>query len=175
MMKCVICSETCTIQAVEKWRNITTKSPTLFSLHTKIHGKKWQWGWSLAQTLIICMINERCQHQNPNGMRTQLEASGTEMKRSTSPSPACLIRDCADPLPRTKQCVIWKPHLLSHRFIFWKVWNSLYIWIKTPASNHSPATEGKTMETSLREATKKHNTIKSFFTSSSFYTHCRAT
>jgi len=31
MMKYIICSETCTIQAAEKWRNIRIKSPTLFS------------------------------------------------------------------------------------------------------------------------------------------------
>lgn len=44
LMKCIICSETCTIEASEKWRNIRTKSPRLFSLHTKIHGKKMKVG-----------------------------------------------------------------------------------------------------------------------------------
>lgn len=170
MMKYIICSETCTIQAVEKWRNVRTKSPRLFSAaHQDAMEKKWKWDTSFAQTLIICMINERCQDQNPNGRRTQLEVSTTEMKRSINPSPACLIRACSDPFPEQSNVLFASPappilFLLPFYFFFLKLWNSLYIWIKTSISNHRSAIEGKTTEMSMKEAMKKHNTIKSFFT-----------
>lgn len=70
---------------------------------------KWKWDRSFAQTLIICMINERCQDWNPTGRRTQLEVTATEIKRSISPSPACLIRGCSDLFPEQSTVVLTPP------------------------------------------------------------------
>lgn len=108
MMKYITCSETCTIQAVEKWRSVRTKSP-IQCCTPRCNGKKWKWDTSFAQTLIICMINERCQDQNPNGRRMQLKVSATKMKRSIRPSPACLIRDCSDPFPEQSNALFANP------------------------------------------------------------------
>lgn len=89
---------------------------------------KWKWDRSFAQTLIICMINERCQDWNPTGRRTQLEVTATEIKRSISPSPACLIRGCSDLFPEQSTVVLAPP--FSFFFFSFKVWNSSCIWIK---------------------------------------------